>query len=87
MKTRAEIEEEVVATISRAFNLPRERVTAEAHLIQDLDLDSIDAIDLAVQLEARVGVAPKGEDLRRLRTVGDVVSFVEKQLSSPNGSA
>lgn len=87
MRTRGEIEREVVETLAKAFNLPKERLVLSARLVQDLDLDSIDAIDLAVQLEAHIGVTPKGEDLRTLRTVGDVVDFVERNQGAAAGQA
>ncbi len=55
------------------FEVEREAVTPEAKLYQDLDLDSIDAVDLVVALQALTGKKIKPEEFKAVRTVADVV--------------
>jgi len=76
MATRDEIYREVVTVLIESFALAEQDLAPSARLVADLDLDSIDAIDLAVQLEDRLGFAPKGQDLRAIVTVDDLVSFI-----------
>lgn len=78
MATRQEIHEQVVATLSESFGLRADVLVPSARLVTDLDLDSIDAIDLAVHLEMRLGFAPKGGELRSLVTLDDVVEFLHR---------
>lgn len=85
MATREEIQEQVVATLHGTFGLAIDQLVPTARLVQDLHLDSIDAIDLAVQIEDRLGVAPKGDDLRKLLTIQDVIDFIHGQ--PPVGAA
>ena len=59
---------------------------AGAHF-DDLDLDSIDAIDLAVKLEERVGLDLEEEQLRSLRLVQDVVDLVHTHLRATADSS
>ena len=59
----------------------RPRNHAEALLYQDLDLDSIDAIDMVVYLQDWTGREVPEEALRAVRTVDDVVSMVETHLA------
>jgi acyl carrier protein len=66
----------------RSFALRPEQVHPQAHLIDDLELDSIDAIDLAVGVEEEIGLRLDEEELRSLRLVGDVVDLVERKLAS-----
>lgn len=59
------------------FELAPASVTPEARLMEDLDLDSIDAIDMAVKMEEMTGTRVDDEALRKVRTVGDVVALLE----------
>jgi acyl carrier protein len=71
----------VCEILKREFQLADSELTRTAHLIDDLDLDSIDAIDLSVRLEEKTGVAFKEEDLKGIRTIGDVVDFISQRLA------
>lgn len=53
----------------------------EARLVEDLDLDSIDAVELSVRIQAMTGRRVEDDELRRLRTVGDVVALAERHLA------
>ena len=64
------------ATMSAEFGLEPDRIELSAHLIDDLDLDSIDLVDLAVSLEEERGIKLDEDDLKSVRTVGDAVNAV-----------
>jgi len=64
------------ATMQAEFGLPPQRIEPSAHLIDDLDLDSIDLVDLAVSLEEQSGIKLDEEELKSVRTVADAVSVV-----------
>ena len=76
--------DEVFVSLSRVmvemFELPPEAIRLDARLIDDLDLDSIDAIDMAVRLQEMTGRRVAEDELRSIRTVADVVDFVHRQL-------
>jgi acyl carrier protein len=57
-------------------------IREESLLREDLDLDSIDAIDLAVRIQELTGSRVQESALRSVRTVGDVVNLVEGVLAS-----
>ena len=59
------------------FKLDSDRVQPAARLIEDLELDSLDAIDLAVKVEETTGVALDEEKLRSLRTIEDVIVVLQ----------
>ena len=77
---RDEILHEVASTLVEKFQLDPKIVTSEARLVEDLDLDSIDAIDLAVKVQDLTGKRLAEDDLRSLSTIGDLVAVVEKML-------
>ena len=64
-----------------AFEISPERVVPEASLFEELDLDSIDAVDLAIKLQQLTGKRIKPEDFKTVRTVGDVLSTVKRLMA------
>ena len=78
--TREEIYGWVSDILQSEFQLAREDLSIDAHLIDDLDLDSIDAIDLSVRLEEKTGVSFTEDDLKAIRTVAHVVDFIDGAL-------
>ena len=62
------------------FELEGEDLGEDAHLIDDLELDSVDAVALAVRLEEESGIALEEEALKAMRTVRDVVGVVFERL-------
>ena len=64
------------------FEVDPARVTLEADLYNDLDLDSIDAVDLVIKLQEMTGKRIKPEEFRGVRTIGDVVVAVDRLLAA-----
>ncbi len=64
------------------FEVDPARVTLEADLYNDLDLDSIDAVDLVIKLQEMTGKRIKPEEFRGVRTIGDVVAAVDRLLAA-----
>ena len=79
--TRDEILTRVQAILAETFEIDPERIKPDATLFADLDLDSIDAIDLVVKLQEWTGRRVPEESLRTVRTVDDVVSMIETHLN------
>jgi acyl carrier protein len=62
--------------MSEMFEIPGENISADASLSQDLDIDSIDAVDLMVKLRQVTGRRIQPEDFKSARTVQDVVDTI-----------
>jgi acyl carrier protein len=77
--------EEIFTTLSgylvEMFEVPAERITLDAKLFEELDLDSIDAVDLVVRLQDLTGKKIKPEQFKTVRTVADVVDRVHDLLT------
>lgn len=80
MDTREEIFVSLRDALVELFELEPERITLEANLYQDLEIDSIDAVDLIDHIKRQVGKKVAAEDFKSVRTVEDVVNAVEKLL-------
>lgn len=60
------------------FEIEPEKVQLDAHLYNDLDIDSIDAVDLIVKIRELTGQQIHSEDFKSVRTVADVIQVMEK---------
>ncbi|CAA7626558.1 acyl carrier protein [Magnetospirillum sp. UT-4] len=74
--TRDEIQATLSQYLQEMFEIPAEKITPEARLFEELDLDSIDAVDLVVRLQDLTGKKIKPEQFKTVRTVADVVDRV-----------
>jgi len=83
MQTRDEIFNALRAALVELFELEPARITLDAHLNQDLEIDSIDAVDLIDHLKRQTGRKIAVEDFKSVRTVGDVVAAIERMQSAP----
>ena len=79
---RTEISTEIRTRIAEMCEVDAASIREESLLQEDLDLDSIDAIDLAVRIQELTGTRVQESALRSVRTVGDVVNLVEGVLAS-----
>jgi acyl carrier protein len=79
VRTREEILEWVRGVLRREFQFRDEELLPTTRLLEDLDLDSIDAIDIAVRMEEELDVEIEESDLKGLRTLGDVVELVHER--------
>ena len=80
MITKEEILNQVQKLLIEAFELDESTVSPEAHLYNDLDLDSFDAIDLAVKIGLETGIKLQEDDLSSIRTISDIVEVVYKKF-------
>lgn len=84
--TKEELFDEIVRVMGDLFEVDTEGVTRESRLVEDLDLDSIDAVDMIVHLQNMTGKRIKPEAFKSVRTVGDVVDVIY-DFSQQNGEA
>jgi acyl carrier protein len=78
MKDRNNIYEMISDILVTMFEIEEDEISMDAHLYEDMDLDSIDAVDLVVKLREITGKKIDPEDFKQVRTVKDVVDAVEK---------
>jgi len=82
--TKEEINKMVIDAFVKAFDLPIGDLVPHAKLYEDLDLDSLDAIDLAVRLKNEMGVTLSEEEMRSLIDLSDLINLLEKKMSIPS---
>ncbi len=78
--TREEIYTKLLEILVEDFEISKDIITPNANLFEDLELDSIDAVDLAVKLQTFTNKKITPENFKEIRTVDDVVNAVEELL-------
>jgi len=81
MHDKDEIFNELRATLAELFELDPARITLEARLSEDLEIDSIDAIDLMDRLRRQTGRKISIESFRSVRTIQDLVQAIHKLVN------
>ncbi|TCT91013.1 acyl carrier protein [Gibbsiella quercinecans] len=77
-----EIYQEISGLLVKLFEVDVNDIKPEARLYEDLELDSIDAVDMVVHLQKRIGRKISPETFKTVRTVQDVVNAVEQLLQA-----
>jgi acyl carrier protein len=70
-------------TLVAAFELAEDQVVPDARLVADLELDSLDLVDLVVRLEQDTNLEIDEEELKSISTVQDVVDLLHRKLGTP----
>lgn len=78
--SQEEIYEKLKTILVDDFEIAHEKLTLDANLFEDLELDSIDAVDLAVKLQEFTEKKISPENFKQIRTVNDVVLAIEELL-------
>ena len=78
--SREEIYNKLEEILTEEFEISQDLVKPEANLFEDLELDSIDAVDLAVKLQFFTDKKISPENFKQIRTVDDVVNAIEELL-------
>lgn len=83
--TEQEIYQVLADALENLFEIEPERIKPEANLFEDLEIDSIDAIDLIDHIKRQTGHKLQADDFRSVRTVADVIQAVlNKAQQTPN---
>ncbi|MEU1549654.1 meromycolate extension acyl carrier protein AcpM [Nocardia sp. NPDC005745] len=84
--TQEQLIEEIGKVIEEVTGIEPSEVTIEKSFVDDLDIDSLSMVEIAVQMEDKYGVKIPDEDLASLKTVGDAVAYIQK-LEAENAEA
>ena len=71
--------------MSARLGLPPEQLVPEARLVEDLGLDSLDAVELAISVERKFDIEVPEEELTKLKTVADMIALVESRVRPAPG--
>ena len=76
-----EVAEKVIATLASVKRIPAEKITVDTNL-QEMGIDSLDVFTLLFELENAFKISIPDDDVRSIKTVGDIVTGIKKILAS-----
>jgi len=82
MQSQDQILERIRQTLVELFELDSARITPQARLYEDLEIDSIDVVDLMDEVQKHTGRKVTPEDFRSVRTVNDLAMVVQRLLQA-----
>lgn len=71
------ISDRVVAIIAESMELEPSTIKMNSNLMSDLELESLDLVDLVVAFEKEFGIEIADQDIKNIQTVGDIVKYAE----------
>ncbi|MCW3785544.1 acyl carrier protein [Plebeiibacterium sediminum] len=77
---RGKIKDIVVAFLIDEFEIDEDVISDEAHLIDDLGLESLDFVDIVVIIEKEFGFKVKREEMKEIRVLNDLYTYIENNL-------
>jgi acyl carrier protein len=76
----ATIEERVTQIICDQLGVPKEKVTPETSFVNDLGADSLDTVELVMEMEEEFDLNIADEDAEKITTVGDAIEYIKNAL-------
>ena len=78
--TKEEIIEKVNSLLMEEFEMAPELLTPEASLKNDLEIDSLDFVDIVVLIDREFGFKPKAEELKTVKTLQDFYDYIGRNV-------
>ena len=78
MPTAIEIEEKVFEIVSQQLSVDKSELSRETSFVNDLNADSLDTVELVMELEDEFDMTIPDEEAEKLTTIGDAIVFIEK---------
>ena len=72
-----EMEELIIKNLMEQLDLSREEITPESSFVDDFEMDSLDMVEMLIDLEKETGIKIPNEEVKDLKTVGALVSYLE----------
>ena len=79
---RDEIQTKIIAIAAEQGGVAPEQVTPATHFVNDLNYDSLDVMEFAMEVEDELGITIPDDQVDKLHTVEDVINYVSDQLNA-----
>ena len=80
MPTVAEIEEKVIQIVSEQMSVDKAEIARSTPFVNDLNADSLDTVELVMELEDEFDITIPDDDAEALKTVGEAIEYIQKHL-------
>ena len=73
------MQERIINSISEQLSIDAGKITLDSDFISDLNADSLDIVQMLITMESEYGVEFDDDEIKGIKTVGDIVKFVESR--------
>ncbi len=80
MPTVMEIEEKVIQIVSEQMSVDKGEIKRETSFVNDLNADSLDTVELVMELEDEFDLTIPDEEAEKLKTVGEAIDYIKKHV-------
>lgn len=78
----ANVQERVIEIVSEQLGVEKDKVTPDTHFVNDLGADSLDTVELVMELEEEFDITIPDDAAEKIQKVGEAIEFIEKAQSS-----
>jgi acyl carrier protein len=78
----ASVEERVIDIVAEQLHVDKEKITRETHFVNDLGADSLDTVELVMELEEEFDITIPEESAEKIQRVGEAIDHIEKNQGS-----
>ena len=82
MATAVEIQDKVMQIVSEQMSVDKDELTRETSFVNDLNADSLDTVELVMELEDEFDLTIPDEEAEKLKTVGNAMDYIQTHLES-----
>ena len=80
MEEKDTLKEEIIGVISTTLEIDASSLKDETNLMKDLDLESLDLVDLIAAFETKYNIEINDADIKNIQTVGDIISYIKSHV-------
>lgn len=81
MASAGDIEQKIIDIVSEQMSVDKGEISRETSFVNDLNADSLDTVELVMELEDEFDLTIPDEDAEKLKTVGEAMDYIQKALS------
>ncbi len=78
----ASVEERVVDIVAEQLGVEKDKITPDTHFVNDLGADSLDTVELVMELEEEFDITIPDDAAENIQKVGEAIDFIEKSQTS-----
>lgn len=81
MPTSQEIEAKIIEIVSKQLTVPKEKIKKETSFVNDLGADSLDTVELVMEIEDAFNLSIPDDAAEKIQTVGDAIKYIEEHTA------